>query len=274
MKSLGVKTYIASDQGFFVISTIVYGETDAVLFDAQLLLSEAEKVAEIIKGLNKELVAIFITHAHSDHFFGLPALIKAFPHVKVYAHADVVADAQQTARKQVIMMKRLYRNLIPDEAVIPTIYTENIYQLEGKTIQIIPKLTGDIAPSTAYYIPSIETMIAGDLVYNNLHPWTLDTDNDDRKHWIQSLKTLQTYQPKIVIGGHKDKRKLDTPNVLVFMIDYLTQFNQAIEELETANKVIARMKQLFPTAKKSGMLRIGAKKNKGEKFSFMEMFSE
>ena len=171
-------------------------------------------------------------------------------------------------------MKRLYQNLIPNEAIIPTSYTANTYQLEGKTIQIIPKLTGDISPSTAYYIPSIKTMIAGDLVYNNLHPWTLDTNNEERKHWIKSLKTLQTYQPKIVIGGHKDKTQPDNADTLVFMIDYLTQFNQAIKELATAGEVIARMKQLFPTAKKSGMLRIGAKKNKGEKFSFMEMFGK
>ncbi len=272
MSTINIKTFSSSDLGFFVISTIAYGEKDAILFDAQLLQSEAQKVVEIIKKLDKQLQAIFITHAHSDHFFGLMTFKKAFPEVKFYAHPDVVADAQKTARHQVVAMKQLYKNLIPDTVLLPESYTSLTYSLEGQDIQIIPSLTGDISPSTAYFIPCIETMIAGDIVYNNVHPWTMDTDNKEREHWIASLQQLQAYKPKVVIGGHKDTTQSDNPASLDYMIDYLTKFNHAIDTLETADEVIAYMQEQFPKATRTGMLRIGAKKNKGERFSFQEFF--
>lgn len=272
MSTINIKTFSSSDLGFFVISTIAYGERDAILFDAQLLQGEAQKVVEMIKGLNKQLKAIFITHAHSDHFFGLNTFQKAFPDVKIYAHPDVVADAQKTARYQVIAMKQLYKKLIPDAVLIPEPYTKLTYLLEGQEIQIIPSLTGDISPSTAYFIPSNETMIAGDIVYNNVHPWTVDTDNKGRDHWIFSLQQLKSYHPKIVIGGHKDTTESDSPNSLDFMIDYLTKFNQAIDTFATAEEVIEYMLQQFPKATRTNMLQIGAKKNKGEHFSFQDFF--
>lgn len=273
MSTINYQTFSSSDLGFFVISTIVYGEKDAVLFDAQLLQSEARKVVEIIKGLNKQLQAIFITHAHSDHFFGLATFQKAFPEVKIYAHPDVVADARKTAPHQIVAMKQMYQQLIPDTVPIPAPYTASTYTLEGQTIQIIPNLTGDIAPSTAFFIPTIATMIAGDIVYNNVHPWTIDTDNQEREHWIASLDQLKSYQPKIVIGGHKDVTQPDSPTSLDFMIHYLTTFNQIIATSTTAKAVIEYMQQQFPQAKRKGMLQIGAKKNKGEPFSFQEFFA-
>ncbi|MEM6317273.1 MAG: MBL fold metallo-hydrolase [Bacteroidota bacterium] len=274
MSPINIQTFSSSDLGFFVISTIAYGEKEAVLFDAQLLQKEAQKVVEMIKELDKQLKAIFITHAHSDHFFGLATFQKAFPEVKIYAHPAVVADAQKTARHQVIAMKQLFKDLIPDTVVIPEPYTASTYSLEDQKIQIIPNLTGDIAPSTAYFIPTIEAMIAGDIVYNKIHPWTLDTDNKQRDQWITSLRQLKSYHPKIVIGGHKDISQPDSPDALDFMINYLTKFNEAINTLATAEAVIERMKQQFPTAGRVGMLKMGAKKNKGEDFSFQDFFEK
>ena len=277
MSTINIKTFSSSDLGFFVMSTIVCGDRDAVLFDAQLLQGEAEKVVEMIKDLKKQLKAIFITHAHSDHFFGLATFQKAFPDVKIYAHPDVVRDAQKTAQHQIIAMKQLFKplnqDLIPDTVAIPEPYIPLTYSLEGQYIQIIPSLTGDIAPSTAYFIPSIDTMIAGDIVYNNVHPWTIDTNNKERNHWIASLQQLKTYNPRIVIGGHKDITQSDSSDSIDFMINYLTRFNQAIDTLGTAAEVIEHMKQQFPKATRIGMLRIGAKKNKGERFSFQEFFA-
>jgi len=238
MSTLNIKTFSSSDLGFYVISTIAYGEKDAILFDAQLLQGEAQKVVEI------------------------------------YAHPDVVTDAQKTAQYQVMAMKQLYKDLIPDSVLIPEPYTDSTYSLEGEDIQIIPNLTGDIAPSTAYFIPTIETMVAGDIIYNHVHPWTLDTDNQEREHWIASLQKLKSYKAKVVIGGHKDITQPDSPASIDFMIDYLIKFNEAIDTFATADEVIAHMQEQFPKATRLGMLRIGAKKNKGEEFSFKELFAE
>jgi len=273
MSRINIEVFSSSDLGFFVNSTIAYGNEDAVLFDAQLLQGEAQKVVDIIKSLERQLKAIFISHAHADHYFGLETFMNAFPNVKIYAHPLIVADAKRTTHHQIIGMKQLYQDLIPDSIPIPEPYEDSIFCIEKEEIQIIPNLVGDIAPSSAYFIPSTSTMVAGDIVFDNIHPWTLDTNNKEREQWIDSLKKLKSYSPKVVIGGHTDTNQSDNISSLDFMIHYLTEFNKAIEGFTSSRDVIKHMQQKFPSAKKKGMLRIGAKKNKGEDFSFKDFLS-
>ncbi|QSE97025.1 MBL fold metallo-hydrolase [Fulvivirga lutea] len=274
MSHINIKVFSSSDLGFFVNSTIVYGKKDAILFDAQLLQSEAQKVVDIIKNLDRQLKTIFISHAHADHYFGLETFLRAFPDVKIYAHSSVVADARKTTDHQIIGMKQLYQELIPDSIPIPEPYDDLTFRIEEDDIQIIPNLAGDIAPSTAYFIPSVQTMIAGDVVFNNIHPWTVDTNNKEREQWIDSLEKLKSFNPQVVVSGHKDINQPDSPSSLNFMINYLTEFNRAIKSFTNSHDVIKHMRQKFPEAKKTGILNIGAKKNKAENFSFKDFFED
>jgi len=38
----------------------------------------------------KNLTAIYVTHAHGDHFFGLAPLLERFPHARAVATPEVV----------------------------------------------------------------------------------------------------------------------------------------------------------------------------------------
>lgn len=73
---LNYEVFISSPETFQVTSTLVYGENDAILFDAQISLSEAKKLAETIKKTRKNLKTIFITHGHPDHYWGLRLYLK------------------------------------------------------------------------------------------------------------------------------------------------------------------------------------------------------
>src|SRR5580698_10431046 len=68
-----------------ITSTLIYGETDAVLVDAMMTVAEAEALADWIALHNRNLETIYITHAHFDHFYGLGILLDRFPGARAIA---------------------------------------------------------------------------------------------------------------------------------------------------------------------------------------------
>src|SRR3954470_6666263 len=68
---LTVQTLTASPQGFFVNSTLIAGEKDAVLIDGQFTPADAHRVVAAILDSGKRLTIVYVTHAHPDHYFGL-----------------------------------------------------------------------------------------------------------------------------------------------------------------------------------------------------------
>jgi glyoxylase-like metal-dependent hydrolase (beta-lactamase superfamily II) len=54
-------------------ATLIYGARDAVLVDTLLTIDQNRALADWLAAQGKNLSAIYITHGHGDHFFGLGA---------------------------------------------------------------------------------------------------------------------------------------------------------------------------------------------------------
>src|SRR2546425_13359967 len=74
MADLKLDVFVGGDNAFNVTSTIVSGERDAVVIDGQFTRTDAERLAETIKASGKNLTAVYITHGHPDHYWGLTTL--------------------------------------------------------------------------------------------------------------------------------------------------------------------------------------------------------
>src|SRR3981189_903020 len=72
-------------------ATLIYGERDAVLVDTFLTVEQSSGLADAIVASGKTLKAVYVTHAHGDHFFGLKVLQDRFPSAKTLATPAVVA---------------------------------------------------------------------------------------------------------------------------------------------------------------------------------------
>src|SRR5262249_51808749 len=77
-------------------ATLIYGERDALLVDAFLSEAHTAELADWIASSGKRLSAIYITHAHPDHFFGLKLLRDRFPEARAIAPPQVVDAMRAT----------------------------------------------------------------------------------------------------------------------------------------------------------------------------------
>src|ERR1700757_2012472 len=71
-------------------STLIYGERDAVLVDTFLTTEQTQTLSDWVAASGKNLAAIYITHGHGDHFFGLAPLLQRFPNARAFATPAVV----------------------------------------------------------------------------------------------------------------------------------------------------------------------------------------
>src|SRR5262249_37606369 len=95
--SLEFETFVAEPRALASNAVLIKGRDEAVLVDNCLIQSDAENLVAMIRASRKALSTILITHAHPDHYFGLPALRDAFPTAKIFARPAVI-DAMREYR--------------------------------------------------------------------------------------------------------------------------------------------------------------------------------
>ena len=120
-------------------ATLIYGEQDAVLVDTFLTVEQCNGLADAIVASGKTLKAIYVTHAHGDHFFGIKVLQDRFPSAKALAAPAVVARMKlQIALEQVNgRWRKLFPNQIPDVISIADPLQGDEIDLEGNKLVVV-----------------------------------------------------------------------------------------------------------------------------------------
>ena len=173
-------------------STLISGERDAVLVDTFLTTEQSQTLLDWVVASGKNLIAIYITHGHGDHFFGLAPLLARFPFAKALAIPEVVRAMETQISPAFVdgFWRKRIPGQIPDRLLVAAPLAKNELELEGH--RLVPVNTGqtDTAYSTSLHIPSIGLIVAGDVVYNGIHPYLAETDTQSRLEWIAALDKL------------------------------------------------------------------------------------
>lgn len=255
---LTTTVYTASPGGFLVNSTLVAGDKDAVLIDGQFTLADAHRLVAMIVESKKNLTTVYITHFHPDHYFGLAVIHQAFPKARLVATPETIAEIKKTWAAKVKQWQPLYGALVPAKPLLPSPLRGTKLTLEGATLEVHSHVTGDAHDSSYVWIPSTRTLIAGDIVFNGVHPWTAESTAETRKAWRASLDEMSALEPATVVAGHKDPKRADDASSIAATRDYLTAFDAAVASSKTAAEAQARVEKRFGTLQLPIILEIGA----------------
>jgi len=151
--------------------TLIYGERDAVLVDTFLSEQHSHELVDWVAASGKNLTAIYVTHGHGDHFFGLQLLLERFPKAKAIATAAVVAAVKEQISPNFIrtVWEPRFPGQIPTRLIAPEVLQGDTFYLEGEELNVLELGHTDTAHSTGLYVPSIGLVVSGDAVYNNTH---------------------------------------------------------------------------------------------------------
>jgi glyoxylase-like metal-dependent hydrolase (beta-lactamase superfamily II) len=140
----------------------------------------------------------------------------------------------------------------------------NEFELEGHRLVAVETGRTDTAASTSLHIPSIGLIVAGDVVYNGIHPYLGETDEQSRQEWISSLDKLAGLKPRAVVAGHKLPESDDDPRNIAETQRYLRDFDRLNGTTATARELYDAMLALYPDRANPGSLWGGAKAAKKE----------
>ncbi len=236
---LTVTTHTAAPAGFSVNSHLIQGEREAILVDAQLTLSEAAKVVEMVQGSGKQLKYIVVTHGHPDHFFGLGVLQQAFPTARIVATKAVIADIQDYGPRAIERWKPVFKDEIPDTFVTPAPVDATSLFVEGNEIQLLTMDGGESPHATVLWIPSTKALLTGDLTYNNVHLWLRENRPEG---WLEILDRFERLYPLSVHPGHGPTAG---PELMEANRGYIHAFVAATATPATKEEAAAKLKSRF-----------------------------
>jgi glyoxylase-like metal-dependent hydrolase (beta-lactamase superfamily II) len=237
-------------------ATLISGKRDAVLVDTFLTVDQANDLADWVAASGKNLTTIYVTHAHGDHFFGLKILLDRFPHAKAVAMPEVVkAMTRQIAPDYLeTFWKSRFPGQIPEPVVLPEELQANEIDLEGHTLIALRVGHTDTDDTTCLHVPSIGLVVAGDAVYNGIHPYQGETNRQNRPQWIAALDAIDALKPRAVVAGHKVPANDDSPRNVDETRKYLRDFMRLDEQTTSARELYDRMLELYPDRVNPGSL--------------------
>jgi glyoxylase-like metal-dependent hydrolase (beta-lactamase superfamily II) len=257
-----IKVFTSPDDQFWVNSVIIEGEHEVMLVDAQLIKTNAEKVLEEIKKTKKPLSIIYITHEHADHFLGLEVFKEAYPGVRIIANSGVTDRINKVYQEKIDKWKTILGPGASSHVVVIEKFDGNFIEFEGSKIEVLKNIQGDTDENTMLWIPGQRILIAGDVLFNDMHVYTAETDSKARGKWLNSLQRIRELKPSVVIPGHsKVGAPLDASTALDFTENYLMIFEEELKKAKDPDRFINTMKQRFPSADLLLAIDRGAKAN-------------
>jgi hypothetical protein len=118
--------------------------------------------------------------------------------------------------------------------------------LEGHEFRIIEQGCTDSPDSTSLYVPSIDLIVAGNVVYNECHIYVGDTTPESRKNWIAALDRLAALKPAMVVAGHKKPGARDLPSAIQDTKRYLLDFDRLQQTSASDEELFNQMTELYP----------------------------
>lgn len=196
---LDVVSFNGSENSGFASSYILTCGRQSIVVDPPMSVNDVKRLADTIKKFNRNIVAIFITDAYPDHFLGISETKKLFPHARVLATHDVALDISRYGMELYDELNiRQVHDVIP-RIVLPDSIVENFLSLENCRIELHSFHIKDQITTTVLYDPIGKFLFTSDIVYNKVHPISMDKKPGE---WLKELDSLKRFSTYILYPGH------------------------------------------------------------------------
>lgn len=233
--------YTASETGFLVNSYAVVDAGEILLIDAQFIKPDAEKLIEMVKGLDGKVTTIFITHPHPDHFLGLEWVTAAFPEAKVVAAPDTVdaiskeGEGMRAFYASKKAFKGAYARLMPSKVITPEPLAGETLKVGNTELHLLTFMGAEAKIAHALHEPKSNSIFTGDVAFDKVHLWLRETPPAT---WIPALEELKKLSPQRVFPGHGEP---GGPEILDADLAYLADFDAAIKSSRKQKDLVKTM---------------------------------
>lgn len=192
-------------------TTLVHGRADTVLIDPPLTTAQAAAVGDRVQARGRRLTHIVITHAHGDHWFTAALLADRFPGTRVIATKATIAAMHAAVAARDAFWDRVLPGQIPPSPVTAETVPGDRLSVEGHEIIVVGVGHSDTDATNVIHVPDLGLVVAGDVVYDGVHPFLVESAGGGRDAWRAAIDTVTALTPRRVVAGHKQPPRDDDP---------------------------------------------------------------
>jgi glyoxylase-like metal-dependent hydrolase (beta-lactamase superfamily II) len=146
---------------------------------------------------------------------------------------------------------------------MPEAFDGRSLTVDGRTIEIAN--AENLTNRRYLWVPSLNAIFGGVLVFAGVHVWTADTQGAEaRAAWVKTLDAMAARKPAVVVPGHMAPNAAVDASAIRYTRDYLVAFEEELAKAADSAALIAAMTSRYPDAGMGVALQIGAKVAKGE----------
>jgi hypothetical protein len=106
----------------------------------------------------------------------------------------------------------------------------------------------DIHPTTIVHIPEIDVVVAGDAIYNEIHPMLGLSTPDEWQDWLDTVTVVEELRPRMIVAGHRrpDGDDLAVETMIAQTRAYIQDFAAAYEVAKDVVDLVTIMATKYP----------------------------
>src|SRR5260370_8521339 len=122
--------------------------------------------------------------------------------VRIIANDGVVERINKVYEEKIDKWKTILGSGATSHVVAIEKFDGNFIKFESSKLEILKNIQGDTDENTMLWIPGQRILIAGDVVFNNMHVYTAETDSKAKGKWLNSINRIRGFKPSVVISRH------------------------------------------------------------------------